>query len=139
MNNDTRNVKIDCCLDQSWLVNVTSVRCGCLRGVWLGHTGPSLPRLLPNPLSAPTTHSYAPRRNRRPELSLGPGSARRSYLTSGSDRLQKHALLNWGNLSGRFPTQNPGNPGRTSLDLLGEPRHVRTFRNMFGKHNASRM
>ena len=43
-------------------MNVTSVRCECLRGVWLGNTGPSLPRLLPNPLSAPTTHSYAPRR-----------------------------------------------------------------------------
>ena len=36
-------------------MNVTSVRCEFLRGVWLGNTGPSLPRLFPNPLSAPTT------------------------------------------------------------------------------------
>ena len=99
---------------------VTSVRCECLRGVWLGNTGPSLPRLLPNPLSAPTTHSYAPRRkhsgNRGEIVARGLGNV----LTELSHVGVRELILNTHHSNGR----------NLSSRILGGHTEDRMFRNI---------
>ena len=60
---------------------VTSVRCECLRGVWLGNTGPSLPRLFPNPLSAPTTPTETNIGRDLTLETLGSSLGQKSYLS----------------------------------------------------------
>ena len=106
-------------------MKVTSVRCGCLRGVWLGNTGPSLPRLLPNPLSAPPTQSYAPRRKHFGNIRRGCSSRTGNILTELSHVGVRELILNTHHSNGR-------NSNRRNLSsrILGGHTEDRMFRNI---------
>ena len=62
-------------------MDVLPVRCEFLRGVWLGNTGPSHPRLFPNPLSAPTTPTETNIGRDLTLETLGSSLGQKSYLS----------------------------------------------------------